>query len=164
MYRRNKINLVRSYYLWLQYYVSALSVANDFETYLISYEDLVQDPYLEMKRLGKSLGLQFNTDIDTQLKIFAKNYVNPSLQHHKNSIEFIDYQKAIPIEVKQLYINFLKANAEKLSQKDLIETSKKIRQRLTEVDPLLTMIDKIEGIGESKKYRFFAIIEELNTE
>ena len=161
LYNRNKIDLVRSYYLWLQYYVSVLLITNDFDTHFISYEDLVQNPYLEMKRLGTSLGLELNSRVKSQLKDFAKNYIDSSLQHYRNFTKKVDSQKDMPLEVKLLYKNFIKTSANKSDKIKLLKLSQKIDQRLREMDPLLRMIDKIENIGESRDYRFFGLLDEL---
>ena len=161
LYSRNKINPVRSYYLWLQYYISALSIANDFDTYFISYENLIKNPYLEMKRLGESFGIQLNNYSTCHLKSFSRNYVNLSMHHHQSSIEEINLQKNIPPEVNILYKEILKVSDRESNKSKLLKISQKINQRLIELDPLLRMVDEIEKIGESKEYRFFELIEEL---
>lgn len=161
LYNRNRIDPIRSYYMWLQYYVSALLAARDFEVHFIDYESLIKNPYLEIKRLGESLKLQLNRDIESQLESFAKNYVDLSMQHYQATMVDRDLYGAIPYGVNFIYNSFLEMGANRLSKKEFFNLAYKVNQRLQEMDPLLTMIDKIEGIGETKKYRLFELVDEL---
>lgn len=161
LYNRNKIDLVRSYYLWLQYYTSALLGSDDFDTYFISYESLMKNPYAEMKYLGEKLDLKLVGNVEGKLKNFSNKYVNSSMQHHQYSMEYLSKQQEVPIEVIDLYKSLLKTSLEGTNKVELLELARKINHRIIEMGPVLKMVDRIENIGESKKYRFFDLLEEL---
>lgn len=161
LYTRNKIDHIRSYYLWLQYYISALSNVGNFEIHFISYENLVQNPFIEMKNLGEKLGLEWTPHLQERLKEFSKCYVDPSMEHHQSSMRSLSKQQNLPLDVKLLYQKLISTCHDEKSKTELLALTQEIEQKLIDIDPLLTYIDKVQQIGECREYRFFDLQENL---
>ncbi|WP_194847943.1 sulfotransferase family protein [Candidatus Neptunochlamydia vexilliferae] len=156
--KRNGIDPTRSYYLWLQYYVSALS---EVDPIFISYEELMRNPEDQVKRLGEKLGLGLGENGEDRVRSFANQYVTPSFQHHLYSLEDLNQERDLPNQVAMLYQELLKVCLDEAEDQRALSLAHQIGQDLMNMGSLFKMIDQKCQIGETRKYRFFDLLEDL---
>jgi hypothetical protein len=84
---RNGFGLAEGLALWEAYNLSALRASKGFPRVLISYEDLLSDPYGVMERLFQKLSHKFGVDLAALSQEAIKNFISPKLRHQKNDVQ-----------------------------------------------------------------------------
>lgn len=165
LYHRNKIDHVKSFYLWLQYYISAILHTNDMERYFISYENMMTNPTGELKSLAKKLNVKIAKDSDKALQKFSQDFINQSLQHYVHSIEDLHQLESKPLYMSSIYQLLYNLSTHDSMYNDNQDKLKEVCLRAaaynTQIGSLLQLIDKTDKVGVSADSRLFSILKDL---
>ncbi|NGX31133.1 MAG: hypothetical protein K940chlam8_00494 [Chlamydiae bacterium] len=161
LYARNQIPYEKSYYLYLQHYISAILYTLDLDPYFMSYENFIKNPNQELQKVAKYLNIN---NIDTKkLDDFTKNFVNRAFQHHNSSEDAVMREKEIPNEVKSLYLLLNNVFNFPSSKQEIEKKCKKIHSFLEQHHSILKSLDEAEEKHRMNKYAF-GLIENLVTD
>ncbi|GAB5411939.1 MAG: hypothetical protein ChlgKO_10530 [Chlamydiales bacterium] len=145
LYDRNGLDPIRSYYMWLLYYFSALYHSRGLPIHIIHYEELLLNPQTILQKVSRFAGLQMG-EVDA--------FIDSRYQHHSYTQQELKEEAHVPIQVVELYETLRK-------EEKIFPKLSKIENFLSQIDPLLELTDREMHIGESREHRGFPLIEEL---
>ena len=97
--KRNGFSFEKSYALWLNYNLSALSVLQEVPLVFVSYECFLSSPLQQLERLTKYLPVPFSTEEIKYSDNFT-SFLRKDLHHNQSTSE--DFNR-VPKRVKKLY-------------------------------------------------------------
>ncbi len=145
LFDRNGLDPIRSYYMWLLYYFSALHYSKGLPVHIVHYERLLTNPEITLQKVSRFLGLRIKKD---------GTPVDSTYQHHVHTLQELKEEAHVPIQVVELYETLRK-------EEKIFPKLSKIENFLPQIDPLLELTDREMHIGESREHRGFPLIEEL---
>ncbi|WP_319581966.1 glycoside hydrolase family 99-like domain-containing protein [uncultured Pseudodesulfovibrio sp.] len=100
--RRNGFTLKQGLLMWLQYVYSFACNVGEHPVLVVSYENILDDPEIELKRAAKYLQINFDSHADTVVD-YCSTFVDKGLRHHQSSPEELcEASGKIPV-IKKAY-------------------------------------------------------------
>jgi len=101
--RRNKFARGYGYALWTTHYLDTIRNLSEYETVVVSYEDLMASPSHRLHLVAEQLNCKFNRDIESGIDDFATNFVSPDLNHFDSDLSELRSDTACFSETLELY-------------------------------------------------------------
>jgi len=98
--RRDGISQGKSFYLWLDHVLSALSGSEGENRIVIDYDRLMTSTDKELTRLATKLNLSVN---QTELVDYKTRFLDESLRHSQFSVEDVITNESIPTLLREVY-------------------------------------------------------------
>ena len=138
---RDGFESVRSYYLWADYTLAALTYTQSMLKITVDYDDFIEDPRNEILRVAR----QLEANIDQEaLELYQRNFLEKSLRHTHFKLEDLEKNDDIPVIVKKIYrylLEKVKSSNLRVNQNEsaLIQ---KWQEEINEIRPVLRLIDQ----------------------
>jgi hypothetical protein len=113
--KRDGLNRIHSFYLWLEYCLAALDFGLDRLSAVIDYDRLIQSPKNQLKTLAERLDLCFDL---TKMQIFETDFLNPKFRHSIHKIDALKQDASCPALVREVYTTLLSVAAGELQLDD----------------------------------------------
>lgn len=100
--KRDRFSVQKGLFLWAQYMLASLEYTNQQNRVLVSYEQLMLNPNLQLQKISEAFNLPIN---DQELKIFTNEFLDSSLQHTNldlDDLKILNYKS-----IYNLYVYFL---------------------------------------------------------
>ncbi|HEX3319413.1 MAG TPA: glycoside hydrolase family 99-like domain-containing protein, partial [Terriglobales bacterium] len=78
--KRDGLEHPKSYLLWLEHFVQAISATRAHRQSVVCYEEMIDDPVKVLSRLRKEFGV--NLRAPSRLRASLRKFLEPSLRHH----------------------------------------------------------------------------------
>ncbi|HEY3041579.1 MAG TPA: glycoside hydrolase family 99-like domain-containing protein [Pyrinomonadaceae bacterium] len=78
--KRDGLEHPKSYLLWLEHFVQAISATRAHQQSVVCYEEMIDDPVKVLSRLRKEFGV--NLRAPSRLRASLRKFLEPSLRHH----------------------------------------------------------------------------------
>ncbi len=117
--RRNRIPESKSLSLWLLYTLSALHYTAHEKRVLVSFDDLIEDPVVSLKKISTSLDIPWPAD-DTDLRNSLTDFLRPVDRHSRSETSQLLDDKNAAEPVKKTYSLIMEA----LEKDDAINSSR----------------------------------------
>ncbi len=112
--KRNGFTTLRSLLLWYQYSMDMLEGLGDAAFTLVDYDELLENPGIEMERMAK--GLQLEAALNgREIKEYCDSYLTPTFRHSRYGLDNLAESDGLPEEVEELYRYLLKLRTQERS-------------------------------------------------
>lgn len=108
--KRDKLEPLVSYYLWLAHFVNAVLAVRHKPYIVINYDILLENPDSQLKRIAQALQLEIE---EKQVRIFKEQFLDHSLRHFNPN--HLLSENNIPLEVLETYYLLKSAAQDSLS-------------------------------------------------
>jgi hypothetical protein len=98
--KRNRFSRARSLWLWAVYNTRMLSYLGQKPCVFIDYDDLMQNPEAELRRLAAFLQLVVDPD---KMKVYASEFLDPELRHTRYTREDLQLEPACDPMILEIY-------------------------------------------------------------
>lgn len=99
--KRNQFEPMKSYLLWLDHTVHSLFYTKGKNRIVVHYDQLVDKPVEQLRRIAKHIFL--STPQPEALQLYLDNFLDASLRHARYSFEALRQNEMVPGEVIEIY-------------------------------------------------------------
>ena len=111
--KRDHIDFHKSYLLWLGYTISVLKNTIDENLVVVDYDQLMDSPDSEVRRLSKLLCI----DIDEEkLSLYVNDFIDSGLRHAVGNLEELSNNNLCPAIVNEIYKKLLEWSSQEDNQ------------------------------------------------
>ena len=129
----------KSFWVWVSYLLSSLEHSEGHQRLLVDYDELIQNPQCQMKRVSNVLGLTLEPG---KLKSYCDDYVDPSERHFYTKTENVPYADFYQQYTMEMYNQLLAVAQEKITFEALKKPFQKWKKLFLEVYSLLVLAEK----------------------
>ena len=116
------------YAVWLEYTVRAVQDTIGKPRVIVAYEDLLEDPILQVQRIGRELGLNGQIN-QKELEFYTDQYIDRKLEHvHYDGFDLKKHCRELPI-VADVYELLLQRAAEQVDEKTFVRRWEPLYER-----------------------------------
>jgi glycosyltransferase involved in cell wall biosynthesis len=142
---RNNIPYSKSLLLWAQHMLPIAKVLLTSNGVLIDYDDYIDRPYEQLKRIADSFKLKLPQKNSKKIIEFESFFLDPSLRHHQYSIDDLEMDPSVPDFVLQLYKLFLKFKDDFKENSEFHVTEfQKISNEISAAESCIPIIELLE--------------------
>lgn len=138
-------SIKKSYLLWFEHTLASLIGSAGANRLVVSYDSLMQDPLLQLKRVSSVLDLQFDAHGGDYLE-YCSDFLDIGLRHNKYQIDDLSLDADIPPKCIGLYELMLKFATDSIAidSQEAIEEIKKFQALHHEELFLLNLVQDID--------------------
>ena len=114
--KRDGIEVLQSYFLWLDHVVASLTGMNGSKCVFIDYDRLVQSPDYELNRMAKNLDLAIDP---AELQDYKSNFLDEDLRHSIFNLSDLLLNDTCPPIVHEIYAALLNLASDNAKFNDL---------------------------------------------
>lgn len=112
--KRNNIPAEKTYFLWLQHMLPALQMTEGARRVVVDYDEFMDAPYDQIKRVGKFLDLAIAEQGSQEVEIFEGGFLDKGLRHSRYSEAQLRLDSRAPSIVYDLYLFLSKLSRDEL--------------------------------------------------
>lgn len=112
--KRNNIPAEKTYFLWLQHMLPALQMTEGARRVVVDYDEFMDTPYDQMKRVGKFLDLPIAEQGSQEVEIFEGGFLDKGLRHSRYTEAQLRLDSRAPSIVYDLYLFLSKLSRDEL--------------------------------------------------
>ena len=150
--KRDQFDLMKGHLLWMVHYRDALNRCLEYPHVMITYDQLLADPFSTLNRISRVLNLNYPQDIDQHYSSII-DFIRPELKHHQISHDSGTGSGGIFAQYDWIYQQFRLAQTQAIEFHPLNEpdsdpmskTSKTAGDSQLSVFPLVTSIRTPSG-------------------
>lgn len=131
----------KSFWVWISYMISCLEQTEGAESLLVDYDQLVQDPVYQVKRIAHAFQLEID---ERALQIYSEDFIASSLRHfhgEENEILKNSFCRAFAMEIYKTLLSVAKGE---LDFDELKSFLNKWKKQFFEAHSLLVLAEKKE--------------------
>lgn len=141
--RRDGFEFCKSFYLWLGHIIPAVLKTRGFPRVVVDFELLMQNPQLQLKRIGKALDLPFEQD-SAAVKKYADEFLDEALRHaQEKDLRLVPEVPMDVVTAHDLLLAFAKDRAN-LEAAESMAAFEKMNIRLQDFAPMLAYMSRTE--------------------
>ncbi|MFZ4414006.1 MAG: glycoside hydrolase family 99-like domain-containing protein, partial [Bacteroidales bacterium] len=139
--KRNGFELEKSYFLWITHVINGLSGTNSDNRIVVDYDNLMQNPENEIKRIADVFSLEINSN---ELEFYKTEFLENNLRHTTfTSDDLINNNKTSKL-LKDVYSTLTDLSVLKsINNQDLLEKISKWENELNQLNHALILSDKL---------------------
>src|SRR5271170_152767 len=116
------------YAVWLEYTVRAVQDTIGKPRVIVAYEDLLEDPLLQVQRIGRELGIYGQIN-QKELEFYTDQYIDRKLEHvHHDGFALKKHCRELPL-VADVYELLLQRAAEQVDEKMFVRRWESLYER-----------------------------------
>jgi len=138
-------SIKKSYLLWFEHTLASLIDTAGAKRLIVSYDNLMQDPLQQLRRIGNALHLPFDANGKDCLE-YCSDFLDIGLRHNKYQNEELSLDADIPPKCMKLYDLMLKFSIDsiEIDSDEAIEEIKEIQALHHEELFLLTFVQDLD--------------------
>ena len=144
LYERNGFESEKTFYLWLEHIVPAISKTAGEKRVVIDYDRLLESPELQLLRLSHALELP--APEPAALATYETEFLDRGLRHTRFSTHDLEFYPSMPSQVFTAYEWLVKLSKDEIfldgSEIDL--AFEMLSRELVTLSPALSLIDRLE--------------------
>jgi hypothetical protein len=157
---RNNIPAEKSYYLWLQHVIPAVTFTTGFKRIVVDYDNLIEHPHDQLSRLSSFLNLQTVPRQDPKTVEYVDRFLDPSLRNTCFDAEYLRRDVRSPAAVATLY-NLLRKTADDKISLDGTDISNFATDQYNNLRSLAPLFDYVCAVERSQR-EYESTIENRN--
>jgi len=161
--RRNQMKEEEGYILWLYYNLLALKHFDGKKNniHVVQYESLLKSPRESLAKLSLDLNLKINTQ---KLDKYISDFIDPSLEHHHFSMEYLRDSKLAPQLLKTLYhdLVMLSYQSQDTYENFFHDNLAQCNKELENLSPFFKVLKNIHSKADNLSKEQFNKINQLN--
>lgn len=131
----------KSFWIWIASLLSSLTHSEGHERILVDYDELIQDPSCQMRRVAEALHLKIDEE---RLRNFSSHFIDPALRHQFiENYHFENDDLCLKLAI-EIYDELLLAARDQRSFHDLKKPCEKWMKKLSSVQGLLAILEMHE--------------------
>jgi glycosyltransferase involved in cell wall biosynthesis len=161
--KRNSTPAEKTYFLWLQHMLPALSLTEGTRRVVVDYDAFMDEPYSQMKRVADRLEMPFVDQNSAEARSFEREFLDKSLRHSRYTSAQLKMDSRAPDIVYSTYLLFLKLSRDELSL-DAAQTKELVSElhaSLASYIPIFDLVNSLE-LDRKKLWMNVSNLEALN--
>ena len=139
--KRDDLDAVKSYFLWLEHVVSSLTGTIDSNRVIVDYDLLMRSVEHELGRIAKQLDLSIDP---VALQTYKAEFIDAGLRHSVYDLNDLLLDKACPLLVREVYETLLGVASEAAEDDALLQGKVELWAREFErIVPILGLVDRL---------------------
>ena len=145
--KRNKTPAEKTYLLWLQHMLPSLQITEGASRVVVDYDEFMDSPYDQMKRVGQRLGLPIAEQGSQEVEAFAQEFLDKGLRHSRYTEAQLRLDSRAPFIVYDAYLVMSKLSRDELQLGTQITNDilSKLRNDLVTFSPIIDLVNSLEG-------------------
>jgi hypothetical protein len=114
---------------------------------VVDYDLLIANPITQLERMATQLDLPKTAQMQTEIETYAKQFLNPALQHSRFAIADLDRAQRVNSFTRDAYLLLYRLATDELSTdaQEFWQGWSKIEDALTGLAPMLRYLDQLEA-------------------
>jgi GT2 family glycosyltransferase/glycosyltransferase involved in cell wall biosynthesis/SAM-dependent methyltransferase len=145
--KRNGFDLEKGYLLWLEHLTTIISFTQEHSCAYVDYDQLVESPAIQVRRLAKALGLKINS---AEFDRYKSEFLDSSLRHSIYTVNDLGSDNSCPPLVQEIYVALLEvANQSTMGSLEKPKVARWVAE-FARLNSMLSYLDRVYSQNASR--------------